>query len=158
MDYANPSKPDTHEINRVETDLLLAMSALTQRSFSKLAGWNESNVSRYKERVQLFYVNAKVSETPEQMDFELCTPFDIQNLQLPTRQISPVCIWAMRGWYRSGNGCDYQGIKYFTKAGVPTNDPSKDVCGGRLADCKSRFGPDQPLSFGGQPSANLQGR
>lgn len=31
MDYANPSKPDTHEINRVETDLLLAMSALTQR-------------------------------------------------------------------------------------------------------------------------------
>ncbi|OIV47335.1 hypothetical protein BK025_05020 [Sodalis sp. TME1] len=50
MDYANPSKPDTHEINRVETDLLLAMSALTQRGFSKLAGWNESKVSRYNLR------------------------------------------------------------------------------------------------------------
>lgn len=132
----------------------------TLAKYLDAANWQAGNplADSTQERVQLFYVNAKVSETPEQVDFELCTPFDIQNLQLPTRQISPVCIWAMRGWYRSGNGCDYQGTKYFTKAGVPTDDPSKDVCGGRLADCKPRFGPDQPLPFGGQPGGNLQGR
>ena len=96
--------------------------------------------------------------SPLQVDFELCSPFDIQSLQLPTRQITPVCTWCMRGWYRSGTGCDYNGTKYFTKDGTPTDDPSKDVCGGRRKDCQDRHGPDAPLPFGGFPAANLQGK
>lgn len=116
------------------------------------------NANPHEERVQLFYVNAKTSETRTQVDFELCSPFDIQSLQLPSRQITPVCTWCMRGWYRTGTGCDYAGNRYFAKDGTPTNDPSKDVCGGRLADCKARFGEDQPLPFGGFPAANLQGK
>ncbi|HFL9401202.1 TPA: phage minor tail protein L, partial [Escherichia coli] len=100
----------------------------------------------------------KTAETRVQVDFELCSPFDIQSLQLPTRQITPVCTWCMRGWYRSGTGCDYNGTKYFTKDGTPTDDPSKDVCGGRRQDCQDRHGPDAPLPFGGFPAANLQGK
>jgi len=44
----------------------------------------------------------------------------------------------MRGWYRTGTGCDYVGNKYFTKDGMPTDDPAKDECGGLLKDCKAR--------------------
>ncbi|SQA85923.1 phage minor tail protein L [Citrobacter freundii] len=70
------------------------------------ANWDNGNpnASPIDERVQLFYVNAKTVETRVQVDFELCSPFDIQSLQLPTRQITPVCTWCLRGWYRSGTG------------------------------------------------------
>lgn len=132
----------------------------TLAKYLDAANWKDGNpnASPTDERVQLFYINSKSSETRSQVDFELCSPFDIQSLQLPTRQITPVCTWAMRGWYRNGTGCDYAGGNYFMKDGTPTDDPSLDVCGGRLADCKLRFGNDQPLPFGGFPAANLQTR
>ncbi len=132
----------------------------TMAKYLDAANWTAGNASAnpQEERVQLFYVNAKTAETRSVVEFELCSPFDIQSLQLPSRQITPLCTWCMRGWYRTGTGCDYAGNRYFTKDGTPTTDPSKDVCGGRLADCKARFGDTEPLSFGGFPAANLQGK
>lgn len=40
---------------------------------------------------------------------------------------------------------------------LPTDDPlySLDICGKRITSCKIRFGEDNPLSFGGFPSAAL---
>ncbi|WP_353614098.1 phage minor tail protein L [Mangrovibacter phragmitis] len=130
----------------------------TLAKYLDAANWTAGNVnaSPNDERVQLFYVNTKTVETRIQVDFELCSPFDIQSLQLPSRQITPVCTWCMRGLYRTGTGCDYAGTRYFTKAGESTDNPALDVCGGRLADCKLRFGADQALPFGGFPAANLQ--
>ncbi|MCE0490999.1 phage minor tail protein L [Pantoea sp. Mb-10] len=132
----------------------------TMVKYLDAANWIQGNpgANPQEERVQLFYVNAKTAETRSVVEFELCSPFDIQSLQLPSRQITPVCSWCMRGLYRTGTGCDYTGTRYFAKDGTPTSDPSKDVCGGRLADCKARFGADQPLPFGGFPAANLQGK
>ncbi|OQP32440.1 phage minor tail protein L [Pantoea latae] len=132
----------------------------TLAKYLDAANWTAGNpnANPQESRVQLFYVNAKTAETRVQVDFELCSPFDIQGLQLPSRQITPVCTWCMRGWYRTGTGCDYNGTRYFLKDGTPTDNPSLDVCGGRLGDCKLRFGEDQPLSFGGFPAANLQGK
>ncbi|NIF20573.1 phage minor tail protein L [Candidatus Pantoea multigeneris] len=132
----------------------------TMAKYLDAANWTSGNptASPTEERVQLFYVNAKSTETRIQVDFELCSPFDVQSLQLPSRQITPVCTWCMRGWYRSGTGCDYAGSNYFLKDGTETDNPALDVCGGRLSDCKSRFGSDQPLPFGGFPAANLQGK
>lgn len=124
------------------------------------ANWTAGNpnASPVDERVQLYYVNEKSKETRSQVDFELCSPFDVQGLQLPSRQITPVCTWCMRGGYRSGTGCDYNGTNYFLKDGTPTADPSLDVCGGRLSDCQLRFGSENPMPFGGFPAANLQGK
>ena len=132
----------------------------TFKKYLDSKNWKQGNPSANpnEERVQLFYINSKTSETREKVDFELCSPFNLQSLQLPTRQITPMCTWCMRGWYRSGNGCDYAGNSYFTKDGSATDDPSKDVCGGRLKDCKLRFGENNPLPYGGFPGANLQGR
>lgn len=132
----------------------------TMAKYLDAANWIQGNpnANPQEERVQLFLVNAKTAETRSVVEFELCSPFDIQSLQLPSRQITPVCTWCIRGWYRTGTGCDYAGTRYFTKDGSPTSDPSKDECGGRMADCKARFGEDKPLSFGGFPAANLQGK
>jgi len=132
----------------------------TMVKYLDAANWTAGNpnANPQEERLQVFYVNAKTAENRNQVDFELCSPFDIQSLQLPSRQITPVCTWCMRGWYRTGTGCDYAGTRYFAKDGSATSDPSKDVCGGRLADCKARFGDSEPLPFGGFPAANLQGK
>lgn len=131
----------------------------TMAKYLDAANWinGNPNADPAQERVQLFYVNSKKIETKTMVEFELCSPFDIQNLQLPTRQITTVCTWCMRGWYRSGTGCDYAGNKYFTKTGDPTDDPAKDVCGGLLKDCKARHG-NASLPFGGFPAANLQSK
>ncbi|MCP2232885.1 phage minor tail protein L [Erwinia aphidicola] len=132
----------------------------TMAKYLDAANWIDGNpnANPQEERVQLFLVNAKTAETRSVVEFELCSPFDIQSLQLPSRQITPVCTWCIRGWYRTGTGCDYAGTRYFTKDGTAISDPSKDECGGRMADCKARFGEENPLPFGGFPAANLQGK
>lgn len=120
-----------------------------------IAGNPDANPS--EENLQTFYVNAKTAETRVQVDFELCSPFDVQGLQLPARQITSQCEWCRNGWYRSGTGCDYAGTKYFTADGTPTDNPALDKCGGLLIDCRIRYG-DEPMPFGGFPAANLQAK
>ncbi|MGV3346380.1 CII family transcriptional regulator [Enterobacteriaceae bacterium LUAb1] len=50
METANNSKPFTapteQEINRTQTDLLLAVSSVTGREFAKCVGCHESKISR----------------------------------------------------------------------------------------------------------------
>ena len=111
-----------------------------------------------QERVQVFYIDSKSTETNSVVEFQLCTPFDLQGQQLPSRQIHGLCTWCIRGWYRSGRGCDYSGGACFDKDDEPIDDPALDVCGGRVSSCKKRFGDAQPLAFGGFPGSNLLGR
>ena len=136
---------------KIHTTLVKYLDAANWISGNSTANPNE-------ERVQVFYVNAKKAENRAQVDFELCSPFDIQSLQLPSRQIIPVCTWCLRGLYRSGTGCDYAGSRYFLKDGTPTTTPALDVCGGMVPDCEARHGTGNPLPFGGFPAANLQGK
>lgn len=46
MRDASYSKPTQRQIDRAETDILIALSQLTQRKFAELSGWHESKVSR----------------------------------------------------------------------------------------------------------------
>jgi phage-related protein len=48
---------------------------------------------------------------------------------IPTRQITSLCEWALRGQYRSGDGCTYNGTAYFDAKGNAVADPALDVCG-----------------------------
>ena len=38
--------------------------------------------------------------------------------------------------------------------GNPVSDPALDRCGGRVSDCKKRFGEYAVINFGGFPSAD----
>lgn len=109
----------------------------------------------HEEKLQTFFVDRKSAETNEAVEFELSSPADLRGQMIPTRQIHSLCTWAARGSYRSGNGCDYAGDRYFDEKGNPVNDPSLDRCGGLLSDCKKRFGDNEPLSFGGFPGSAL---
>ncbi|WP_313438895.1 phage minor tail protein L [Atlantibacter hermannii] len=108
-----------------------------------------------QEKLQVWYIDAKTSETSEVVEFALSSPMDLQGLMIPTRQLHSLCTWCIRNKYRTGDGCDYVGTRYFDKNNNPVDDPSRDECNGTLTACKLRFGEGNELPFGGFPGTSL---
>lgn len=107
-------------------------------------------------RKRVFYIDGKNSELAgETVEFILTSPMDLQGLMIPTRQLHSLCTWCIRNKYRSGDGCDYAGSKYFDMNNKPVGDPSLDACIGTLTACKMRFGENNELPFGGFPGTSL---
>jgi lambda family phage minor tail protein L len=99
----------------------------------------------------VFFIEAKKNETPELIEFELSSSFDVQNVQLPKRQIiQNICPWRYRG-----PECGYTGTDYFNSNDQPVGTLQQDVCGKRLTSCKLRFGQFAELPYGGFPAAGL---
>ncbi len=115
-------------------------------------------------KLQTFWLDTKTAEHDETVAWAMSSPADLQGQVIPTRQITSLCEWAMRGQYRSGDGCTYNGTAYFDAKGNPVSDPALDGCGGCLSDCRKRFGAGlaEPntaiLDFGGYPSTVLISR
>jgi lambda family phage minor tail protein L len=83
--------------------------------------------------LEIFFIDRKVSESRDSIEFELASAFDLQGVRLPKRQcISSICQWV----YKSVE-CGYSG-------GLPT-------CKKTLDDCKNHFGQNAELSFGSFP-------
>lgn len=101
--------------------------------------------------VDRFFVERKVSESIESVDFELTTSLDFGGVRLPRRLIlANYCSWQYRGPY-----CNYIGPPVATAMDEPTSDPALDRCGHRLSSCKLRQWPDGVLNFGGFPAADI---
>ena len=108
-----------------------------------------------QEKLKVFYIDSKSSETNEVVEFTLSSPMDLQGLMIPTRQLHSLCTWCIRNKYRTGDGCDYAGTRYFDKHNNPVDDPSMDECNGTLSACKLRHGDGNELPFGGFPGTSL---
>ncbi|MCT4701228.1 phage minor tail protein L [Enterobacteriaceae bacterium H20N1] len=108
-----------------------------------------------QEKLQAYYIDGKTSELNTAIEFVLSSPMDLQGLMLPTRQMHSICVWCTRGKYRTGDGCDYAGTRYFDEKNNPVDDPSLDKCSGTLTGCKLRFGENNELPFGGFPGTSL---
>lgn len=129
----------------------------TQKQYLDARNFTEGNASAdpTQEKRQLFFIDAKSLETDTTVEFTLSSPMDLQGMMIPTRQYHSICTWCIRNQYRSGDGCDYAGTKYFDKNNKPVDDPSQDVCNGTLTACKLRFGENNELPFGGFPGTSL---
>ncbi len=104
---------------------------------------------------EIWYIERKVAENNQTIEFELASAADINGEQLPGRQIiAGTCGWILRGGYR-GPYCGYAGPPVADINDNPTSDPSLDVCGGRLGSCKLRFGETEELPYGGFPASGL---
>ncbi|WP_248298416.1 phage minor tail protein L [Stenotrophomonas maltophilia] len=104
---------------------------------------------------EIWFIERKVAETKEMVEFELATAIDLNGEVLPGRQImSNVCTWLLRGGYR-GPYCSYTGSAYFDINDNPVDDPGQDVCAGLVRSCKRRFGENNELPYGGFPAAGL---
>lgn len=108
-----------------------------------------------QEKLQVWYIDAKTSETNQVVEFALSSPMDLQGLMIPTRQLHSLCTWCIRNKYRTGDGCDYAGTRYFDKNNKPVDDPSRDECPGTMTACELRFGKGNELSFGGFPGTSI---
>ena len=103
---------------------------------------------------EIWLVECKTHEDKETVEFELTSALDFDGQQLPARQIvANLCGWLTNGGYR-GPYCGYTGSAMFDREGQSVTDPTKDRCGGRVSDCKKRFGEWEPINFGGFPSAD----
>ena len=100
----------------------------------------------------VFFVNRKSSETHLSVEFELSSPWDVENILLPKRQIiKNLCSWT----YRDPLTCGYSGDAIADEFDAPTNLPSADRCSKTLhGGCKLRF-PIGELPYGGFPAAGL---
>lgn len=115
------------------------------------ANTNESSDPQYWD------IEQKIEENEQTVTFELASPLSSQRKKIPTRNITPYCTWAVRGQYR-GESCRYMGAAMYTEDGTPTDNPALDKCGGRIVDCKTHFGENEPLNFGGFPASQLRSR
>lgn len=104
---------------------------------------------------EIWLIEAKTAEDKETVEFELRSALDFDGEQLPARQIqASTCGWLTIGGYR-GPYCGYTGAAMFDRDGNPVTDATLDKCGGRVSDCKKRFGEWEPIHFGGFPGADL---
>jgi phage-related protein len=82
---------------------------------------------------EVYYIDRKVIETRNAVEFELASAFDLSGIRAPKRQcIANICQWV----YKSTE-CGYSG-------GLPT-------CLKTLTDCKAHFGALAELPFGSYP-------
>jgi len=99
----------------------------------------------------VWYVEQKLTETAEYVEFEMASAMNFDGVRLPRRQIiANNCPWR----YRSTE-CSYTGPPVADERDIITTDAAKDKCGKRLQSCKLRFGQTAPLPFGGFPAAGL---
>lgn len=100
---------------------------------------------------EVWFIERKVSENPQAIEFELSSTLDFNGVQLPRRQIvANSCTSEYRG-----PECGYLGPAVATIMDAPTTDIFLDRCGKRLASCKLRWGEDAELPYGSFPAAGL---
>lgn len=103
---------------------------------------------------EIYFISRKVSQNAIFVEFELATPWDVNNLLLPRRQIiASTCPWRYRG-----DGCGYTGGTVEDEYGKPTTDPKRDGCQKTLRACKAHFGKNNVTPFGGFPASLLFSR
>jgi lambda family phage minor tail protein L len=101
--------------------------------------------------VEEWFVDRKATETRDVVSFELASKFDLDNKQLPNRQVvANICQWE----YKSTE-CSYTGTDFFDVNDDTVSASAQDKCGKRLSSCKKRFGENGELPFGSFPGAGL---
>jgi lambda family phage minor tail protein L len=96
---------------------------------------------------EIYYIDRKVAENRDVVEFELVSSMDLAGVRAPKRQcIGNICQWQYR-WPE----CSYTGTNYFDANDQPVGSVLQDVCGKRLSSCKARFGANNQLPFGSFP-------
>lgn len=86
--------------------------------------------------------------------WQLASPLDLDNKQLPGRQIlRDLCAWRYRRWngaaFDYGDAeCPYTGSTYYDREDNVVAAAKDDACSRRLSGCRLRFD-DNQLPFGG---------
>lgn len=140
---------------------LVGATLTLRRTFAKYldaANFDEGNPTADPDEElppEIWKIDRKAAEDRDLVLFELVSPLEFDDAQLPARQIlAGRCGWITRGGYR-GPYCSYTGPPVADINDEPTSDPVLDRCSGTVRGCKLRFGETAPLPYGGFPAAGL---
>ncbi len=98
-----------------------------------------------------YSVERKTGEDDGMVEFELVSPLDLPNVNIPGRiVVTNIC----SSVYRSGE-CGYAGGPVADSNDQPVTDLALDECSRHLSGCKLRFGASSPLPYGGFPATNI---
>ena len=85
------------------------------------------------------------ADPAEKAVFELAAPAESDGSLAPARLMTADrCPWQYRG-----AECGYTGRPVADRFDMPTDDPSKDACSGKITGCRARYGLTADLPFGG---------
>lgn len=103
---------------------------------------------------EIYFVDRKVSETRDLVEFELAAAFDMVGVRAPKRQcIANVCQWV----YRSAE-CGYTGANYWDENDRQVATLAQDMCGKRLSSCQIRFNTPSNIPTAGTSDRLLSGQ
>lgn len=111
----------------------------------------------------VYVVEQKTAHDKTMIEWTLSSSMDQQGRQIPGRQvIRDICMWRYRIWnpltqafdYTNAS-CPYVGAGMFDQKGNAVTDPTLDDCSHRISTgCKTRFGQNAVLPFGGFPGVS----
>lgn len=137
------------------SDLCRTYQDLVGASFRRrqtLSVYVEGNIAEYRD--EYYLIERRAEETNETVKFELASPLDFLNKQLPgIVAIATGCPHRYKST-ANGSGCSWPGTnaaKWFDSLGNSVGSSALDNCGKRLSDCKLRFGANAQLDYGGNP-------
>ena len=130
-------------------DLLGARVRRTRTLVKYLDGQPTANFNE-KFSDQIYYIDRKVKETKNEIEWQLATKIDLEGVQLPKR----IIIASTCGWRYRSVECGYTGPPVATSLDVATTDPGADDCSLRVSGCQLRFGQFGLLPFGGFPGCD----
>lgn len=100
---------------------------------------------------EVFFIERKVQENKEAVEWELASSLDMSGAMIPARIITATyCPWQYRG-----AECGYTGTNYYDERDIAVGSLAADVCGKRIESCKLRFGASADLPFGGFPASRM---
>ena len=154
------------DISNVDLIINFAAETHVDNSIFRPVKFVESNILGLTHLLKFakYILDRVAAENHLIVQFELCSPFDVQGLKIPNRYvIGKYCPWEYRGAATQGNnsiksGCSYNGTNYFDIDGNSVSTLAQDACGKTIEACKLRFHPndtnlDVPLPFGGFPGS-----
>lgn len=113
--------------------------------------------------IDIFYIEQKLTHNKFQIEWELVSPTDVGDQNIPREQAVNTCGHFYRV-YKSGAldytfaTCEYTDSRYYTADGVATT-VANDVCGKNLSDCRLRYPNNtDELPFKGFPGIGKIGR
>lgn len=143
----------------IEFDDLVGATVTRIRTFRKhLDGQEEADPNTHMEP-DIYRVNRKSLHNPSTIEFELSTPFEQLNKQVPSSMcLRNTCRFHYRRWVNGAwvyGTCPYAEDAMFDGLNQPTTDPSKDVCCRRMSGCTTRYGQRSALPLFAFPGLGL---
>lgn len=140
-------------------DDLVGARVIRRRTFQKFLDGQPSADPTAQFPRDIFYIERKVKQNKFEIEFELISSIDLENVEIPRKQVLESCThryryWDGAAWNYDDVTCPYVDSTCYTDAGVLTLTESEDNCGRRIFDCKKRFGTTAPLPIEAFPNVS----